>query len=571
MKTRLLLTAALAFAIGMPVFAQTDSDLTPVNDSSNIPIYRVNVTERSTQAVDYRHKGGTTKLGFMGTTLEPRADGDAEVKSHTGRIEIEAHFKNLEDPQKLGAQYLTYVLWAITPEGRPVNLGEVVLKHKHDHDAEIHVSSNLQAFGLIVTAEPYYAVTRPSDEVVLENEIAPDQKANVMPITAKYEALGRDEYTVDLNPADLPAMSAMGERPRNVLEAENAVAIAKATGAAQYAEGTLQRAEDELNEAENAYRRHENDTAVGTPARSAAQMAEDARVITIRKKHEERLAEERRLARERTDEARARADAEAQRAEQARLEADKEAQARAQAEADRAAAEQAKAQADQARQQAEAAAQQASLERQQAEAAREQALAQQQQLAAQAQQAEQGRLAAERQVQETRERLTEQLNQVLQTRQTARGLIVNMNDVLFDTGKASLKPGARVRLAKVAGIIEAYPDLKLEIDGYTDSTGSADFNRELSQERADSVRSFLVSQGVPDQNVITRGFGDDDPIASNTTASGRQLNRRVELVVSGNAIGMNAQSAPVANPGQVPPGTSGAIATPSNTSSPNPQ
>jgi outer membrane protein OmpA-like peptidoglycan-associated protein len=540
MKSKFLFSGALALAIAaVPAFAQynTNDDVQPVNDNAHIPVYRVNVVERTTNAVDYRHKGGNTKLDFAGTPLMPEGGGDASVKSHTGRIEVEAHFNHLENPQKFGPQYLTYVLWAITPEGRPVNLGEVVLKHKHDHDAEVHVTSNLQEFGMIVTAEPYYAVTRPSDQVVLENVVRPDTKADIVPITARYEALGRNEYTVDLNPADLPATSANDKTPTNLLEAENAIAIAKAAGAGQYAASTLQRAEDQLSEAENAYRNNRNDTAVGTPARSAAQMAEDARVIAIRKKHDEDLARERREARERTDEAQAHAAAESERAEQARLDAQK-------AEADRQAAVQAK-------QQADAAAEQARLERQQADDARRAAEAQQAQLAAQtqqaqlqAQQAEQARAAAEQQVAQTRARLTEQLNEVLQTRQTARGLIVNMNDVLFDTGRATLKPGARVRLAKVAGIIQSYPDLKLEIDGYTDSTGSADFNQELSQHRADAVRSFLTSQGVPDANIVTRGYGQEDPIAGNDTASGRQMNRRVELVVSGTSIGTNAATTP---------------------------
>ncbi len=568
MKTKLLAAGALAIALAMPVFAQDDSDIKPVNDNNNVPVYRVNVVERTAKAIDYRHKGGTTKLDFVGTSLEPNARGDAEVKSHTGSLEIKANFHDLDDPQKLGPQYLTYVLWAITPEGRPVNLGEVFLKNRKDHHADLDVTSNLQAFALIVTAEPYYAVTRPSDAVVLQNQLITPSKADEVPMTARFEALSRNEYTVDLNPAELPASSPNNSKSRYLLEAENAVAIAKASGAQQYAEATLQQAEDQLNLAENAYRKNKNESEVGTPARSAAQMAEDARVITIRKKHEEQVATERKEAEQRTEEARERARAEAERAEQARLQADREQQQRQQAEAAQQAAEQAKAQ-------AEAAAQQARLERQQAEQAREEALAQQQQLAQQtqqaqmqaqqaqqqAQQAEQARLAAERQVQETRQRLTDQLNQVLQTRQSARGLIVNMSDVLFDTGKATLKPGARVRLAKVAGIIEAYPDLKLEIDGYTDSTGSPDFNRELSQQRADTVRSFLVSQGVPDANVITHGFGKEDPIASNDTASGRQLNRRVELVVSGNAIGMN--NAQGANSG-----SAGAIGAPTSA---NPQ
>jgi outer membrane protein OmpA-like peptidoglycan-associated protein len=573
MKTRFLLAAAVAMGLSLPVLAQTDSDVRPVNDDAHVPVYRVSVTERTAKAIDYRHKGDTTKLDFVGTSLMPKADGHAEVKSHTGRLQIKAKFDHLDRPEKFGPQYLTYVLWAITPEGRPQNLGEVVLKDKDDHDADLEVSSNLQSFAMIVTAEPYYSVTRPSDVVVLENQVGPDIKADVQPITARYEALARNEYVVDLNPADLPAASEDDKTPLDLLEARNALAIAKATGASQYAEATFQQAQDQLTQAENAYRKHKNSTEIGTPARSAAQMAEDARVITIRKKQEEKVAEERRETERRMADARARADAEAQRAEQARLDAEKQQQERLRAEADRQAAEQA-------RQQAELARQQALQEQQQAEQARQQAVAQQQQLAqqaqqaqsqaqqaqSQAQQAERARLQAEQQAQQTRERLSQQLNQVLQTRQTARGLIVNMNDVLFDTGKATLKPGARVRLAKVAGIIMAYPDLKLEIDGYTDSTGTPEFNRDLSQRRADTVRSFLASQGVGDGNIITHGYGEEEPIASNNTAEGRQLNRRVELVVSGNAIGMNGQSGQIGTTGSATAGTSGAVTTTGTTS-----
>jgi len=338
MNTKLTLAGVLALALAAPAFAQYGSDVQPVNGDANIPIYRVTVTERTTKAIDYRHKGGTTKLDFVGTSLLPEADGYAQVKSQTGRLDIQARFNHLESPQKFGPQYLTYVLWAITPEGRPVNLGEIIPKHNKDRSADIKVTSNLQAFGMIVTAEPYYAVTRPSDEVVLENEISPDIKANVEPIVARYEALGRNEYTVDLNPADLPAVTEGGKTPLNLLEAENALAIAKASGAEKYADATYQQAQDQLNEAENAYRKHENETAVGTPARSAAQMAEDARVIAIRKKHEDEVAAERREAEKRTEEARARADAEAQRAAQAKAEAQQAEQARLQADADRQAA-----------------------------------------------------------------------------------------------------------------------------------------------------------------------------------------------------------------------------------------
>jgi outer membrane protein OmpA-like peptidoglycan-associated protein len=542
-----LLVMALS---ALPLCAQDDAaNVQRVADQNNTPVYRVNVVARTAQAVDYRHKGDTVTLDLVGTSLMPKAHGEAKVKSHRDRTSVETKLTDMKPASTFGPEYLTYVLWAITPEGRPVNLGEAQVHLRHDNNSELTTTTPLQAFGLIVTAEPYANVTRPSDVVVLENQVRPDTKANVQPIDAHYEALNRGEYRVDLDPSQLPSQTADKNTPLELLEAENAVAIARATGADKYAADSLQKAQDFLTNAQNAYRNKEDSKNIVTAAKSAEQTAEDARLITIRKKADEQQAREREQQQERITAAQQQAQQQQQAAEQAqqtaeqaRLQAQQTEQQRQQAEAERQAALQAK-------QQADAAAQQAALERQQAEAARQQALAQQQQLAQQAQQAqmqaqqaEQGRLQAERQVQETRDRLTQQLNQVLQTRQTARGLIVNMNDVLFDTGKATLKPGARERLARVAGIILAYPDLKLEIDGYTDSTGTPEFNRDLSQRRADTVRSFLATQGVHDNNIITHGFGEEDPVASNNTASGRQLNRRVELVVSGNAIGVQGQS-----------------------------
>jgi outer membrane protein OmpA-like peptidoglycan-associated protein len=175
-------------------------------------------------------------------------------------------------------------------------------------------------------------------------------------------------------------------------------------------------------------------------------------------------------------------------------------------------------------------------------------------------------LQAQQQAEQQRQRLLAQLNQVLQTRDTARGLIVNMSDVLFDLNKATLRPGAKLRLAKVAGIILAYPDLKLQVDGFTDSTGTPEYNQELSEKRAQSVRDFLVSQGVSMDNVVTRGFGPSNPVASNATASGRQMNRRVELVVSGTAIGTTLAPGGGGTPGTSSVGTMGATGATGTTS-----
>ena len=562
----------LAMALALPLFGQDndrDQDIPLANANDKPIVYRVNVVERTTKAIDYRRKGGNVKVDLIGTDLMPEARGYAKVDDHTGRIKIDVDFKHLKQPQTFGPQYLTYVLWAITPEGRPQNLGEVVLKNRKDTDSDLHVTSSLQSFGMIVTAEPYFAVTRPSNVVVMENVIGPDMKATIQPINTRYEVLDRNEYSVDITPADLPATNADKDTPLDILEAQNAIAIAKATGANEYAEASLQKAQDQLTQAENAWRMKKHTTEFGTAARLAAEAAEDARVITIRRKREEQLANERRQAQARTEEARARADAEAKRAEEARMDADRQAQQRE-------AAEQARLQADQARQQAEQAAQQAAAERQAAEQAKQEALAQQQQLQQQAEQArlqaQQSDLArqnAEAQVRETRERLMRQLNSVLQTRESARGLIVNMNDVLFDTGKATLKPGARERLAKVAGIVMAYPDLHLQVEGFTDSVGGDEYNQRLSEQRAEAVRTFLTAQGVPSGAVEARGFGKSEPIATNSTAAGRQLNRRVELVVSGEAIGQTTQ----ANTGSANVQENGTTPTPqpppSSMSSPN--
>ena len=505
-----------------------------VEPMDKTPLFRVNVVQRTTKAVNYRNRGGSTKIDFRGTDLMPQADGDANVNGKAGRLEIKANFNHMVPANTFGPEYLTYVLWGITPEGRAVNLGEVLLDKNR---AWTTVTTDLQNFGMIVTAEPYFAVTRPSNIVVMENVVRQDTAGQDYPIDAKFDALERGAYTVDVPAENLPSRYADPHTPLDLIEARNAVAIARAGGADKYAPDALSKAEKLLAQGETYLQQKQGRTPIGTVARAAAQAAEDARVLTIRRKQDERLAQERRAAQQREDEARAQAQAARDRAEQARQQADAEAQRRAQAEADRAAAEQARAEADRARAEAQAAAEQARLEQQRAEEARQAALQQQQLLAAQAQQAQQNAQQAQQERDQMRQRLLTQLNQVLQTRDSARGLIVNMSDVLFDTGKATLRPGARERLAKVAGIVLAYPDLHLEIDGHTDNVGSDAYNMRLSEARANVVRDYLAKQGVPMNNLVSKGFGKTEPIASNANAAGRQQNRRVELIVSGEAIG----------------------------------
>ncbi len=501
-------------ALALAAHAQQNTAITGDQASG----YHMSVVSRSTQAVDYRHKG-STKVDLKGTDLSSGVSGEAKVEGKAGGVKIEANVEHLRPANSFGLAYLTYVLWAISPEGRPRNLGELVV---HDGKSSLQTTVDMQAFALIVTAEPDFAVTQPSDLIVAQNEIRHDTKGGVEPVDVKFELISRDTYNSQVQPINSPVYEVSNKTPLDLLEARNALRIAKDAGAGQYAPSELQKAQDLLNQAEDYYRRKQGSGPIGTVAREATQTAEEARVMSIQREEQAQREQERQAA------------------------ADQTAKAQADAQAQQAAAAQAQAQAQQS--QAQAA---------QAEQARQQAELAQQQAAQQAQQAEQARQQAENDKAQMRARMLQQLNQVLQTKDTARGLIVSMPDVLFDTGKADLKPTARERLAKVAGILIAYPDIHVEIDGYTDSTGSLEFNEQLSQERADAVRSYLGNQGVNSSTITTQGFGPSQPIASNDTASGRQQNRRVELVVSGSSIGEAVQqNAPNQNATAAPTSTS---------------
>jgi outer membrane protein OmpA-like peptidoglycan-associated protein len=550
--------------------ATAQAQVTTVQNSQvermdKMPIYRVEVVSRTAKAINYRHRSGSTKVDFRGTALMPRATGDAKVESKQGYLEVDAHFKNMDPASKYGPEYLTYVLWAITPEGRPKNLGEVVLNGTSN--SKLDVTTELQAFGLIVTAEPYFAVTMPSDVVVMENVIRTDTVGKIEEIDAKYELLPRGQYTLNVSPADLRVkLLPDPKRPLEVLEARNALQIARWSGADRYAGDTYQKAAQLLDDAENYQaRKHPEKKPAAMIAREAVQTAEDARLIALKRIEEERLANERQAAADREAAAKAQADAEAlrrQQAEQAQLVAQ---QAAAQAGKDRAEAEAARAaaQADAERIRREAevarAAAQAETERLKQQTAQERANLEAARAAAEAQQraaqseAEKSRLAAdeanrlraqsEAEKAALKEQLRQQLNMILETRSTARGLIVNMSDVLFDTGKYTLRPGAREKLARVSGILLAHPTLKIEVEGHTDSVGGEDYNQRLSEQRAATVRDYLVQNGISMNNVSALGFGKTRPVASNDTASGRQMNRRVELVVSGEEIGYNRMQA----------------------------
>jgi outer membrane protein OmpA-like peptidoglycan-associated protein len=479
------------------------------------PTFRVVVISRSVDAINYRHKEGVTDVDLAGTALMSSADGKAKVRSKRGTMEVEAEFGNMQSPTTFGTEYLTYVLWAISPEGRAVNLGEVLVGG--NDRSKLTATTDLQAFALIVTAEPYFAVRQPSNAVVLENVVLPETKGTSEAVDAKYELMERGGYIPTGYKFDPVVLDA--KLPLEFLEARNALRIAKSEGAEQFAADSYQHADQLMNTADGYATDHHSDKKqLIATSRETVQTAEDAREIAIKRIESDRAANER------LDSTNAQAQSQAQ-ADEATRQKEKAQSAAAQAQSATA-----QAQSDLAANQAASTAQ---INAAQADADQSRALAQQAQQNVQNADSEKAAMRAQ---------LSEQLNKILETRDSARGLIISMSDVLFDTGQYSLKPGAREKLAKVAGILLAYPSLNIAVGGYTDNVGGDDMNQKLSENRASSVRDYLVAQGVATNSVTSEGFGNTLPVASNDNSAGRQENRRVELLVSGDAIGSPANA-----------------------------
>ncbi len=504
---RRILLFAIGSTLSLSAFAQANAQVA-VEATVPATAFRVIEISRTVQAINYRHRSGATDVDLAGTSLLPSADGKAKVRSKRGTMEVEAEFGNLQPPAAFGGEYLTYVLWAISPEGRAVNLGEVLVG---DNDrSKLTATTGLQAFALIVTAEPYYAVRQPSNVVVLENVVRADTKGTSEAVDAKYELMERGGYLPTGYKFDPVVLNA--NLPLEFYEARNALRIARSEGAKQYATESYDHAEQLMKTAEDyAISPHMEKKPLIAAAREAVQTAEDAREIAVKKIGDVLAANERQASIDAQANSQAQADNATLAAQQARSDA-------------------AKAQADMAANQAAAAAAVAAA---QADADKARLTAQQ---------AQQNEHQADSDKAAMRAQLSEQLNKVLETRNSARGLIISMSDVLFDTGQYSLKQGAREKLAKVAGILIAYPTLDIQVGGYTDNVGGDDMNQKLSENRADAVRDYLVQQGVGSNSVSAKGFGNSLPVASNDNAAGRQENRRVELVVSGDAIGSPANA-----------------------------
>jgi outer membrane protein OmpA-like peptidoglycan-associated protein len=486
-------------AVGVMVVA---ASLANAQNKREIPA--ADVISKSIKAVGYQVGGGSTRVVFVGTTAAPQASGEAKVDAKTGGTNIELKVTAMPQPTTLGAEFLTYVLWTITPDGNTTNIAEIPIDKQGN--GKLSATAQSQTFALIVTAEPYFAVELPSELVVLENDTKKNTKGKIYPDN-DYKLMKRSQYAKMGNP--LALTPDLKKVPLDMYEARNAVDIAKSQKAEQYAPEVFAKAQSSLQQAENSLTSQASKAQIITNARQTIQFAEDARALSSERQEAERIQQEKDAAAAAAA-AKAKAEADAAAAteakRQAELTAAKEAQMRAESEAR---AAQQKAAAD-----AGAAVLQAKEQAAREEAARAQAAT-----------------AA------LRAQLLQQLNEVLQTTDTPRGLVVNMADVLFESGKYALSQDAQLKLAKLSGIIQAHPGLNLAIEGYTDTTGTPDFNLKLSQQRSDAVQQFLISQGMAANTITSTGLGQADPVADNSTAAGRKLNRRVEIIVSGEVIG----------------------------------
>jgi outer membrane protein OmpA-like peptidoglycan-associated protein len=485
-------------AMAIPVCAQTAPDVPPSN-----------LVSRSTTAIGFTVGGGSTKVDLKGTDLAAGASGEAKVqaKAKAGLTNLEVTVEGLTPPSKLGAEYLTYVLWAVTPDGRTGNAGELLINK--NGEGKLNATTAAQTFSLIITAEPYFAVRVPSEMVVLDTEIRKNTKGKLFPV-GDYKLMKRGQYERLGNPlAMTPDLSRV---PLEMYEARNALDIARSRGADKNAPEIYTKARASLEQAESLLASGANKKQIISTAKQTVQFSEDARALAAQREDAQRIAAEREAAA-----AKARSEAETRAAQEA-AEAKRKSDEEAQRQSELAAAKQAQMKAE-----ADAAAYKADVE---AKALREK------EEAANAEAARAQKAAAD-----LRAQLLDQFNRVLPTIDTPRGLQVNMGDVLFDTGKFNLRTEAQVGLAKFTGIVLSHPGLNLSIEGYTDNVGSETFNQKLSDQRSNAVRDYLVQQSLDPATITAKGFGMLMPVASNDTAQGRQQNRRVEIIISGEVIG----------------------------------
>jgi len=478
----------------------------------------------------------TVKLDLVPSAEAPRAKLRAKVQAHEAQTQIEIDYRDMKPAILFGGDVTCYVAWAVTRDGNAENLGELQL----DGDSgKTRFSTGQKTFALLVTAEPYSLVEKPSEMVMFTSSSSRDRQAPSIPFS--YAGLA---------PAPAHALNTIADiswdssKPLDLLQAEKAHELADRSGAGSYAPQIYREATIALNQARalaTASRRAKERVDF---ARRVVALSSDSIQITTRRKEAERLAKEiaARKAEMRALEERAGAAENRAKSAQAAL---------AEAQGSLQASRLALAEATREKTAAEAAREQAAAEAASQKAATEAAVAAAQselaKMEAEKQQLEHSMAGLRSEKERLSSRLQGALSKVAETQQSARGLIVNLPDILFDVNQATLKPEAQLVLAKLAGILLIMPELNLRVEGHTDATGSDAYNLGLSQQRAEAVRQLLQAQGVAGDRMTTVGYGKSRPIADNTTVEGRRKNRRVEIVIAEGVVA--AEPPPGREPG----------------------
>lgn len=442
------------------------------------------------------------RVRFVGTERLPLAKGEATVRRRRGTTEIEVRVEQLKPAVMFGGDFNTYVLWTVSPEGVAMNAGELI---QRGHRSRVDAATPLTTFGMFVTAEPHFLVDEPSSFIVLENSSASLQRGSMMQTSVvKYRGF-EGRYNADRQSlANEEVLE--GDYRTERQQATTALNLAEREGAGRWAPDELARARASVIKALEAFGPDMDEQSFGVQARTAVRHSFEAYRAAVRNR---KLAEEQ-AQRDELDSLRvAKAEAEAAAAE-----------AREQA----ALARRERQEALEAKAEAERAAREAQIQQRRAREMMETAQSEAKKLAALKAEAERYATAA-------RSRLEGALSKVVETKETARGVIVNLPDILFDSGRSTLRGPAREVLSRVAGILLVTPEIALSVEGHTDSTGTERLNQQLSEKRAVSVADYLAESGVALDIISTVGFGESKPIADNESAAGRKQNRRVEIVI----------------------------------------
>ena len=457
---------------------------------------------RESLAVTYR-EGTTARVKFRGTPRLPGATAEAIVKRRRGITEIDVRLDDMKPAILFGGDYNTYVLWTVSSEGVALNAGEFILRGDR---SKLSSSTPLTTFGMFVTAEPHFLVSEPSQFVVLENSSVGLVRGNIVGSSrVQYRGFeGRYEYDQE---SLVSAPKTEGEFRSERQQSTTALDLAERAGAERWAPEELDRARKAVLNALASFVPGMNEREFAVQARRAVELSVEAQNVALERKQQSKDAAQRkeladlRVAKAEAEAAAARAKEAAERAGRERREA-----VRAKAEAERAT-------------------RQARIEQRQARELMQQA---------QSQTARLSRLKdqAERYANAARSRLQDALRKVVETRETARGVIINLPDILFASGRSRLVPLAREVLSRVAGILLATPDYRLSVEGHTDSSGGANYNQRLSERRAEAVRSYLIESGLSADLMTSLGHGEARPITKNRTPAGRRKNRRVEIVIT---------------------------------------